>query len=280
MPINKNSLQARINNLSLEIGVHQNILLKMFFFDCFLKRLSISKFCNNFVFKGGFLLSTSLGINLRSTQDIDFVLKNIEISRDEIENIMKSISSIDVGDNVIFNIKNIEDIREDDEYGGFNVSIECCFENIVDIIKIDIATGDPITPEVIDYTYKCLISDEELKFKAYNFETIIAEKMQTVLVRGILNSRSKDFYDLLIIYKLRWKSIDKKILKQAFKNTCSYRNTIFTKDEAFNILKSIQQDQQMHTRWNLFKKRNTFVSENTFEDVLKVIIDIIDLIFD
>lgn len=279
MPINKNSLQAKINNLSIKIGVHQNILLKTFFFDAFLKRLSRSNYIDNFVFKGGFLLSTSLGINLRSTMDIDFLLRKMDLERDNIVSIMKEVSTIDVGDRVSFEYKGIEEIRQEDEYGGYCVTLIGKLENIKETINVDIATGDPITPSAIDYRYKCLFDDESLSFKAYNFETILAEKLQTILYRGIANSRSKDFYDLYIIHKLRWNDIDTKLLIEAFNNTCKYRETIFTKDESLKIIENIKKDPQMETRWNSYRKRNKFVGDIEFKESIDAAILIIEDIY-
>lgn len=279
MTINKISLQARINNLSSKIGVHQNILLKAFFFDAFLKRLSVSKYSENFVFKGGFLLSTSLGIDLRSTMDIDFLLEKINLEKNNIIKIFMEISSIDVNDNVSFEHVKTEDIRQDDQYGGYNITFLGKLENIKEQISIDIATGDPITPSAINYHYKCIFDEEILYFKAYNYETILAEKIQTILTRGIVNSRCKDFYDVFIIHILRWNNINLNNLKLAFANTCNYRNTLFTKEEAIKIICDIENNIQMLARWNSYKKRNKFVENVTFEDTIKSIKSIIKIVF-
>ena len=279
MPINKNALQAKINNLSNTTGVHQNILLKSFFFDAFLKRLAASKYSNNFIFKGGFLLSTSLGINLRSTMDIDFLLRKTPLTRENVIDIIKNVVSIDVGDNIIFEISDINEIRQEDKYGGFNLALLGKLENIKEIVNIDIATGDPITPNAISYRYKCLFGEEILNFKAYNYETIIAEKLQTILVRDITNSRSKDLYDLYIIRKLKWETIDVSVLKEAFTNTCRYRNTQFEKEEATKIINNIKNDPQMESRWNSYRKRNKFVGNVDFEEVINTTLLIINLLF-
>lgn len=278
--ISKNALQAKINNLSSKIGVHQNILLKSFFFDEFLKRLETSPYKDNFVFKGGFLLSTSLGIDLRSTMDIDFLLRKLDLSRENIVNIIKEVASINIDDGIIFEFQSINEIREEDEYGGYNVTLLGRFENIRETVNIDIATGDPITPNAINYEYKCLLDNDVLKFKAYNYETIIAEKMQTILFRGIANSRSKDFYDLYIIHKLKWDNIDKDILKKAFQNTCNYRKTIFAKEDVFKIIENISKDITMETRWNSYSKRNKFVQGINFKDTINVIKTILEAIVD
>lgn len=276
MLINKNSLQARINNLSTKTGVHPNILLKSFFFDAFLKRLAASKYADKFVFKGGFFLSTSLGINLRSTMDIDFLLRKMNLTMENIVNVLKEVSLIDIGDNVTFEYQNINEIRQDDEYGGYNIVLLGKLENIKETISIDVATGDPITPSPMDYRYKCLFDDEILSFKAYNFETILAEKLQTILFRGIANSRSKDFYDIFIIYKLRWNDIDTEVLKEAFVNTCNYRGTVFAKDEALRIVDRIKNDSQMESRWKTYSKRNQFAKIIEFKDTLNPLETIIE----
>lgn len=276
MPINKNSLQARINNLSTKTGVHPNILLKSFFFDAFLKRLAASKYADKFVFKGGFFLSTSLGINLRSTMDIDFLLRKMNLTMENLMDVLKEVSSIDIGDNVTFEYQNINEIRQDDEYGGYNIVLLGKLENIKETISIDVATGDPITPSAMDYRYKCLFDEEILSFKAYNFETILAEKLQTILFRGIANSRSKDFYDIFIIYKLRWNDIDINVLKEAFVNTCNYRGTVFAKDEALRIVDRIKNDSQMESRWKTYSKRNQFAKNIEFKDTLNPLETIIE----
>ena len=276
MSINKNSLQARINKMSERTGVHQNVLLKTFFFDAFLKRLSTSLYADRFVFKGGFLLSSALGIAQRSTMDIDFLLRQMPLSADAIEKVLKEVVAVEVGDNVRFSFDAIESIRQEDEYGGYRVTLLGRLENVKESVTIDIATGDPIVPGAVDYGYRCLFEDEVLHFQAYNFETILAEKLQTVLARGILNSRSKDYFDIYIIRKLRWKEIDGQVLKEAFSATCRYRNTFFTDVEAKQILSRVRTDAQMEQRWNSFRKKNKFVGEVTFQDAVNAALEVAD----
>lgn len=243
MRINKNSLQARIKNLSLEKGVPSNVILQDYFFDAFLKRLAKSQYVDKFIFKGGFYLSSVLGINYRSTMDIDFLLTKLAMTRDNIKNIFKEIALINVQDNIIFEFVNINDIRQEDEYGGYNISLLGRLDNIKVAVNIDVATGDPITPSSVLYKYHCLFDDEIITFTSYNFETIIAEKLQTILSRGATNSRSKDFYDLYIIYKLKWSDIDISNLKEAFKNTCKHRDTFFSFELAISTIVLIEKTQ-------------------------------------
>lgn len=269
MAISKNALQARINNLSSKTGVHQNILLKAFFFDAFLKRLAASKYAQNFVFKGGFLLSSALGVNQRSTMDMDFLIQKMELKEETIVKVLTDICEVNVDDPVRFEWEGIEAIRQEDRYGGFRVMLLGRLENIKETVPIDIATGDPITPQAIIHQYKCLLDDEVLSFQAYNFETILAEKLQTILVRGILNSRSKDFFDLFIIHQLRWESVDQQALKEAFSATCAYRGTHFSLSEALRIIDDIKSDKQMEQRWEIYRKKNKFVGDISFQDSLK-----------
>ena len=280
MPINKNSLQAKINNLSQKKGVHQNILLKSFFFDAFLKRLAASKYSENFVFKGGFLLSTSLGIDLRSTVDIDFLIRKTSLARDNILKIFEEVSKIDVEDGINFEINDIEEIRKEDDYGGLNVTLIGHLENIKEIVSVDVATGDPITPNPISYQYKSIFNDEILNFKAYNFETILAEKLQTILTRGVTNSRSKDFYDLYIVHKLKWETINLDVLKEAFVNTCKYRNTQFLLNDVVTILTNIKNNSMMKTRWGTYRKRNQFVGDIEFDDTVDIALLIAKTIYE
>lgn len=271
MKINKNSLQARIKNLSSQNGVPSNVILQDYFFDAFLKRLAKSQYIDNFVFKGGFLLSAILGIDFRSTMDMDFLLTRLAMTKENIEKIFKEIAKINVDDNITFEFVDINDIRQEDEYGGFNVSLLGRLENIKVLVSIDLATGDPITPSSVSYKYRCLFDDEILTFAAYNFETIIAEKLQTILNRGVTNSRSKDFYDLYIIYKLRWNDINVSTLKEAFNNTCRYRNTIFSLEHATEIKNQIENDLSMQKRWESFSKKNEFASDISFSDTISAI---------
>ena len=144
-------------------------------------------------------------------------------------------------------------------------------ENIIDRISIDIATGDPITPGATPYKYCTLIDNKELDMKSYNYETILAEKIQTILSRSILNSRSKDFYDVYIIYKLKWDEIDVLLLKEAFAKTCEYRNTLFDKYETEKILSLLHDNKDMNSRWKIYSKKNAFANDLTYEDIIEVI---------
>ena len=153
-------------------------------------------------------------------------------------------------------------------------------ENVKETLNIDVATGDPVTPSTVRYRYKCMFDDEVLEFQAYNFETILAEKLQTILARGVLNSRSKDFFDLFLIHALRWNDVNIPTLKKAFANTCDYRNTIFQKVEAIQILNNIRNDSRMEARWNSYRKKNKYVGTVEFQEAVEAALTIANCAFD
>jgi predicted nucleotidyltransferase component of viral defense system len=227
MKINKNSLQARINNLSKEMNVHANVLLVSFFFDEFISRLAKSIYADKFVFKGGFYLATLLGIKNRYTADIDFLLRKETMDENRLRKIFSDIIETDADDSITFEIADISPIRDEDAYGGFSIFLIGRLENVRQSFHVDVAMGDPITPSDIEYTYQSVISNETIAFRAYNLETIIAEKLQTIFSRGLLNSRCKDYYDIYIINQLQWKNISIPDLKKSFEVTCQYRKTPF-----------------------------------------------------
>ena len=279
MAISKQSLISRVNDLSKKKGVHQNIVLRSYFFDVFLKRLSVSKYSDDFVIKGGFLLSSRMGLDLGTTKDLNFLLRKIELEKTNIANVISEIICLDVGDNVSFELTGIDPIRNEDIYGGFRISLLGRLENIKEPFGIDIAVGDPVTPEAIDYAYPRLFERSSLCIKSYNSETILAEKVQTALNRGITSSRSKDLYDIFVICENGRDSIDVGLLKKAFINTCDYRKTVFSKDEALEIIGDLAGDATFRERWVLFQKHNKYAKEVSFEDAIGALSSLVGTLY-
>jgi len=279
MKINKNSLQARINNLSKEMNIHANVLLVSFFFDAFISRLAKSIHAEKFVFKGGFYLATLLGVKNRYTADIDFLLRKETMNEKRLKEIFSDIIATDADDSITFEISDISPIRDEDAYGGFSILLTGHLENVRQSFHVDVATGDPITPADIEYSYQSLISDETIAFRAYNLETVIAEKLQTILFRGLLNSRCKDYYDIYIINQLQRKNISIPDLKKAFVTTCQYRKTSFEKEESFLILDEISGSDILQTRWKNYAKKASFAKDITFETTIESCKEILDCIF-
>ena len=279
MKINKNSLQARINNLSKEMGVHANVLLVSFFFDAFISRLTKSIYADKFVFKGGFYLATLLGIKNRYTADIDFLLRKETMNENRLREIFSDIIETDADDSIIFEIADISPIRDEDAYGGFSILLTGHLENVRQSFHVDVATGDPITPKDIEYSYQSLISNETIAFRAYNLETVVAEKLQTILFRGLLNSRCKDYYDIYIINQLQRNNINIPDLKKSFETTCQYRKTPFKKEEALLLLEEISKSDILQTRWKNYAKKSSFAKDVPFEATIESCKEILDCVF-
>ena len=279
MKINKNSLQARINNLSKELNVHVNVLLISFFFDAFISRLAKSIYADKFVFKGGFYLATLLGVKNRYTADIDFLLRKESMDENRLREIFSDIIATNADDSITFEIADISPIRDEDAYGGVSILLTGHLENVRQSFHVDVATGDPITPTDIEYSYQSLISNETIAFRAYNLETVVAEKLQTILSRGMLNSRCKDYYDIYIINQLQRKNISIPDLKKAFVTTCQYRKTPFEKEESLLILEEISRSNILQTRWNNYARKASFAKDITFEATVESCKEILDCIF-
>lgn len=280
MKTNKNAVQAKINSLSKRLNVKVNVLLATYFFDTFLLRLSKSEYSEDFIFKGGFYLSAIMGIQNRYTKDLDFKLTGQDLEERNLTEIIKEIISISVDDEITYEFISITPIRDEDQYGGFTVSLQGHLENIKQNVNLDIATGDPITPDAVIYKYKRLLEGDILNFKAYNLETVLAEKIQTVYNRGLLNSRSKDFYDIYIIHKLKWNEINVSDFKQAYRKTCEYRQTVFTKDDAVDVLSRLRKDEQTKLRWLNYVNKNDFASGIDFNDVMKSCESITEILYE
>lgn len=200
--MNKAKLTALCHKISKQTGLTFNSVMTYYFLEVILKKLSHSPYSKHYIFKGGFLLSNVIGVNARSTVDIDFLFHRITLSEETIRQQLKDILT-DSNDEILFVIKSIATIKENDEYSGYRVSILCQLENIKQTIHLDIATGDIVTPHPITYDYKAIFDDENFPITAYTIETILAEKLQTIYSRSFLNSRSKDFYDIYILVKLK-----------------------------------------------------------------------------
>lgn len=264
---NAKSLMDKSRNLAQKCNITTNEVLQNYMFERILERLSISKYKNNFILKGGLLLSSIMGIDIRTTMDMDTCIKGITLTDDELYQVLNEILSIDVGDNVKFEIKNSKPIREEDDYGGLRYNIVALFDNIRVNLNIDIATGDLITPKEIEYTYKMMFEERNLKLMTYNIETIIAEKFQTIISRSILNSRMKDYYDLY--YLLKNKEFSNKNLKEAINKTFSKRDTEI--ESINNVIFEIEKSDFVKELWVNYAKKHIYAENINFKDIINVI---------
>jgi predicted nucleotidyltransferase component of viral defense system len=240
-------LKALIRNFSEKKSITPEIILRNFMMERLLERISVSKYKNNFILKGGMLISAMVGIDTRATMDIDTVLKKRKLSEADIKAVIKEILTISIEDNVKLTFKNIEEIREEADYPGYRASIEAVLDKTKQTIKIDISTGDFVTPKEIKYNFQLMFEDRSIPILAYNVETVLAEKLETILSRGITNTRMRDFYDIYVLTKTH--SFDKKVFKSALEKTSDNRNTAPQVAEADRIIEVIETSSLMADLW-------------------------------
>ena len=271
---NAKSLIDKSKNKALQNNITVNEVLQNYMFERILERLSISEYKNNFILKGGVLLSSIMGIDTRTTMDMDTCLKGINLTEEQLYKVLKNILDTDVKDGVIFEIENSKPIKENDEYGGLKYNILAKFDNIKVNLSIDIATGDVITPGEIEYNYKMMFEDKALKIMTYNIESIIAEKFQTIISRNVLNSRMKDFYDLYFLIK--YKTFSKDDLRLAIEKTFDKRNTDIKLINS-NI-SVIQESDLLQDLWKTYSQKHKYTKDIKFEDIIETIKKISKLI--
>lgn len=240
--INIESIKGKIRSLAEKKNLKSQEVLQIYFFERFLERLSKSKYKNNFIIKGGFLISSLIGIENRTTMDMDSTVKGIALKEERIKEIVEEIINIDVDDGIKFEIKDISYIREEDEYENFRISLIANVGKTKNPMKLDLTTGDAITPREIEYTYPFIFSKENIKIMAYPLETILAEKYETIIRRNITTTRMRDFYDLYTLYKLKKDEIKYEILKEAIERTSNKRGSQEIIKDYEEIIKDIKND--------------------------------------
>lgn len=251
--MNSMQLKDKLKNISKEKNVDFNTLIRIHMYDRFIERLAVSNYKDNFILKGGFYLSTLFGVENRKTMDIDTAFKNANFNEETIVKMIKEIISIEIDDNVKLSYLGISPIRDEDEYGGFRIGILVEFENIKEKFHLDIATGDLITPKEIKYSYKPILGESYIELWAYNIETVLSEKIETILNRLELNGRMRDYYDIYLIYKKDWKNINIEHFRKAIENTFSKRE--YTRD-VYDDLNKIKTSISLKRIGDTFAKNN------------------------
>lgn len=273
--MNSRQLKDKLKNISKEKNVAFNTLFRIYMYDRFIERLSVSKYKDNFILKGGFYLSTLFGVENRSTMDIDTIFRNANFNEETIVKMIKEIVSIEIDDNAKLSYLGISLIRDEDEYGGFRVDIQIEIDNIKEKFHIDIATGDSITPREINYRYKPILGGNYVKLWAYNIETVLAEKIETILSRLELNGRMRDFYDIYLIYTKDWDNVNLEYLKKATENTFSKRKYIGNPLLALDVIKN---SNILKERWKKYQKRYEYARDIVFDEILICLEKIINVI--
>ena len=278
---NKDSLKAKASNLAIQTNIPNKYIIQNFMFEALLKRISNSNYKDKFIIKGGLLLSSIFGVNLRSTMDLDTTIKGLPLNKSTITKVITEIINIDLKDNITFEIENIKDIREEELYSGFEVNLKADFEGLKTNLMIDITTGDIITYKEVEFKYNTLFDNDIINIMTYNYETIIAEKFETIISRNIDNTRMKDYYDLYMFVNLKWNDINKETLRKAIINTSKNRETLSHIENANDYINLIEDDSELKLLWNNYQKNYEYAKDISFEDIvksIKIISEIVTLI--
>ena len=270
-------LKGKIKSFSEKNNLKAQEVLQMYFFERFLTRLEKSKYRAKFIIKGGFLISSIIGIQNRTTMDIDTTIKGLPVKDEIIKEIILEILNIEVNDGIEFVLGKIENIREISEYENYRLHLTANFEKIKNPLKIDITTGDVIIPSEIEYSYETIFK-EKLNILVYSLETLIAEKYETIIKRNITTTRLRDFYDIYMIFKLKNDKINVNNLKQAIWETAKNRNSTEEILESKEILEDIKNDEYLNKQWNIYKNENKYVDNIQFSEILKLLNKISDII--
>ena len=261
-------LKDLIKNLARKNSADSQILLRTYITERFLERLSVSDYKNNFIIKGGMLITAMVGIKSRSTMDLDASIKGFNLNIDELESVVKNICLIDLNDGVTFEIKSLSEIMDEADYPGIRISMNGFYDGIRTPMKLDISTGDVITPNEITFKYQLMFENKKIDLWAYNIETVLAEKLESMIARTITNTRMRDFYDVHTLLKIYSDSIDFKILKLALKATSTKRNTSELMINAESVFDELQNDSDMLKLWNRYQSNYNYASELTWREVI------------
>ena len=280
MKRNTMSLKATINNIAKENKVSAQSVLQTYMLERLLERISVSNYKDNFILKGGMLISAMLGIDSRTTMDIDTTIKGFELTEENVKNIMTEVCAIDLQDDITLKINKVEEIRENDDYNGYRLTFEAKYANTMPVImKIDVTTGDKITYREIEYSFELMLENRKIHVWSYNVETVLAEKFEAIIKRGVLGTRIRDFYDVHMLLKTQNKNIDKKTLKVAIMFTAEHRDSVEEIRDWKEVVEELSDDSTMKNQWKRYQKNNFYAEGIEYEDLIESI-KIVGEIFD
>ena len=271
-------IKGRIKSVAKQNNADARTLMRIYMMERFLERLAQSEYRDNFIIKGGILVTAMIGVAHRSTMDIDTSMKNLNLSAEDALRVVNQVKDIDLDDGVSFEVKDVSNIMDEMEYPGIRVTMNANVGRLITPLKIDISTGDVITPRAIEFNYDLLLEDRSISLWSYNLETILAEKLQTVLARGILNTRMRDFYDIRMLLDTYEDKVNKAVLKDAFAATCKKRGTDHLQEQAEEIIKIIEADEQLQVLWRAYQKKYSYAAEIDYASVISGVRKLMDLI--
>ena len=259
-------LKALVRNRSRGDSTKAQLLIRSYIMERFLERISLSPYREKFILKGGMLISSMVGVDYRSTMDMDTTVRNMPLSADHMEKIVQDIIRVPIEDGITFGIKKITEIMEEEEYGGIRLHLEAVLDTMKIPLKLDVSTGDIITPKEITYQYWLMFEERTIPVLAYNLETVLAEKLETVLRRGTANTRLRDFYDLFLLQKEYSSSLILPDLKQAFTETCRQRET--GAEKGMDVLNRIRADPGMERLWENYRRKFEYAEGISWDEVM------------
>ena len=262
------AVKAKIKNKAGGSSDKSQIMLRIYLMERLLERVSLSRYRDNFVLKGGLLVSSLVGVDMRSTMDVDTTVKSLPLNKSSAQKILEEIMAIGLEDGVLFRITKVQDIMEGHEYEGVRFMIDCTMDKLKQTIKMDISTGDEITPGAIEYKLPLIIEDRTIDLWAYNLETLLAEKLETIMVRAEANTRMRDFYDIHVLLEQDAVTIDRDTMKAAFYATCNKRGSIELIGTIDDVINKIADDETMRQLWNNYRKTNYYVGALEWEEVI------------
>ena len=263
-------IKGAIRNISKKTGINPNSLLQMCLFEGILEKLSKSKYSENFILKGGLLISSLIGVDMRSTMDMDTTLRGIPLNEVSITKILNEILAIEIDADIEYKLIKLSPIRQEDVYEDFCASISCIFGKINATLNIDITTGDVITPREMNYSYSKILEEGTIPIMTYTIETILAEKFETISSRNITTTRARDFYDLYMIYSIYKDKIDKDLLRKAIERTSKYRGSFETALQYKEIVELFRESEMPKELWKKYTQNNPYAKDVDFLDTISI----------
>ena len=273
-------LKDLIRNMSKKKSADAQILMRNYMMERFLERISLSEYKNQFILKGGMLVAAMVGLDARATMDLDATIKGTNVSVEDVEMIISQIISIPLDDGVVFRVKRISEIMEEADYPGVRVSMETKFDGVITPLKIDISTGDIITPREIKYNFNLMLENRTIEVWAYNLETVLAEKLETVISRNVTNTRMRDFYDIYILQKLYGEQLSKDVLRDALVATAKKRETLeqIETEDIDEVFDEIQSSSVMENLWKAYQRNYSYSADIPWHIIMKSIRTLYEII--
>ena len=273
---NAMQLKAIMKAVAKEKRISVQLTLQNYMLERLLERIALSRYRDNFILKGGFLIAAIVGLHTRATMDMDVTAKGVPVNADEVRRMFEEISLIAVDDGIDFVVKRAEEIRELDEYAGIRLTLEAMYPPMAVPLKVDITTGDKITPREIQFQFKLMLEPRSISVLAYNIETVLAEKLETLVSRGDQNTRMRDYYDVYILHKMQWQNVDPAALKAALTATMTKRGSTVVMDRYLSIMQSVADSDVMQQRWGVYKQEFEYAKDIELRDACLSAMEILE----